>query len=116
MERFSPMIAEHFGTLHVSYVMLIPRLKWIPALLAAATLQAATPAWVARSNENAQALLDPIARFAPEAAGSLGVNGLDEQILDLKPGIRERAIKAFDEAIHTLEARLATEKDAQVRQ
>jgi hypothetical protein len=96
--------------------MLTSRLKWITALVAAAVLQAAAPAWVARSNENAQVLLDPIARFAPEAAGSLGVNGLDEHILDLKPGIRERAIKAFDEAIHTLEGRLASEKDPLVRQ
>ena len=110
------MIAERFGILCVSYVMLLPRLRWIIALVAAAVLQAAAPAWVARSNENAQVLLDPIARFAPEAAGSLGVNGLDEQILDLKPGIRERAIKAFDEAIRNLEDRLATEKDPLVRQ
>src|SRR5258708_36551293 len=113
---FSPIIAERLGIPHVSYVMLTSRLKWMAALVAAAVLQAATPAWVARSNENAQILLDPIARFAPEAAGSLGVNGLDEQILDLKPGLRERALKAFDEAIHTLEGRLAAEKDPLVRQ
>src|ERR1700730_15590959 len=37
-------------------------------------------AWVAKSNQNAQVLLEIEARFNPESAGASGINGLDEQI------------------------------------
>ncbi len=75
-----------------------------------------TPSWVERSNENAQVLLTVMAKFSPEGAGQLGVEGLDEEIADLKPGISERSNKAVAEAIAELKARLAKEKDASVRQ
>src|SRR5204863_4948838 len=38
------------------------------------------PAWIAKSDANAQVLLDVIARFGPEFAGQIGINGLDEQV------------------------------------
>ncbi len=81
--------------------------------------KAATPSsseWVDRSNENAQILLTVMAKFSPEGAGQLGVEGLDEEIADLKPGITERSNKAVSEAIDELNARLGKEKDASVRQ
>jgi hypothetical protein len=78
---------------------------------------ATTPAsWVARSNQNAQVLLQAIASLNPEAAGELGVEGLDEQIIDLKPGFRDRREQATSNAIRVLEGRVAPEKDAKVRQ
>jgi hypothetical protein len=76
----------------------------------------AQPAWVERSNRNAQVLLEVIARFNPENAGQLGVEGRDEQILDLKPGVVERSRQATKEAAQTLKERLASEKDQAVRQ
>lgn len=74
------------------------------------------PAWVVRSNENTQVLLAVLARFGPEGAARIGVNGFDEQIIDLKPGVNERSNQATREAIQVLKGRLATEKDTLVRQ
>ena len=74
------------------------------------------PAWVARSNQNAQVLLEVIARFNPESAGQFGVEGLDEQVVDWKPGVIERSNRATREAATTLKGRLAGEKDEVVRQ
>jgi hypothetical protein len=82
---------------------------------AAATAQT-PPAWVTRSNQNAQVLLEVVARFNPESAGQFGVEGHDEQIIDLKPGIVERSNRATKEAASALKGRLASEKDAAVRQ
>src|SRR5438552_17110198 len=53
----------------------------------AASTAPAPPAWIQRSNANAQVLLEVLARFAPEQAGQFGVPGLDEQVLDLRPGV-----------------------------
>lgn len=76
----------------------------------------AAPAWVQKSDENAQVLLEVLARFGPEGAGQLGIPGLDEQILDLSPGFEERASAATRKAAGELRQRLAAEKDPAVRQ
>jgi len=81
-----------------------------------APVKPATPAWVQRSDENSQVLLELIARFSPEGAGRLGIPGLDEEILDLKPGFNERARTSLQKAAATLKERLAQEKDPDVRQ
>ncbi|MGB7924968.1 MAG: DUF885 domain-containing protein [Pyrinomonadaceae bacterium] len=73
-------------------------------------------AWVARSNRNAQVLLEVMARFDPEGAGQLGVEGHDEQVVDLKPGYVERSNRATKEAVESLKGRLASEKDPAVKQ
>ena len=83
---------------------------------AASSSMPAAPAWIARSNANAQVLLEVMARFGPEQAGFFGVEGLDREIMDLKPGIDERSKQAVQEAATTLEQRLAGEKDPAVRQ
>ncbi len=77
---------------------------------------AEAPAWIAKSDQNAMLILATFAKFSPEQAGRLGLPGLDEQVLDLKPGLYERTQAAFRETQATLEARLATETDANVRQ
>jgi hypothetical protein len=88
------------------------------AFLAAATLAPArdVPAWVAKSDANARILLDVFARFSPEAAGQLGVEGVDERIADFGPEVFDRSQKAMREAQASLEARLAAETDAPVKQ
>lgn len=87
------------------------------AVLAAAPVPAATAeTWVERSDANAQVLIDIMARQSPEGAGQLGVPGLDEQILDLKPGFMERGRAAIQEARDTLKQRLASETDPKVKQ
>jgi hypothetical protein len=85
-------------------------------MLAAGPAFAADPGWVAKSNRNAQVLIESGARFFPEGAGRNGVAGLDEQILDLKPGISERRIEAARANLETLRERLRSEKDPLVRQ
>jgi uncharacterized protein (DUF885 family) len=74
------------------------------------------PAWVAKSNQNAQLLIDLNARNAPESAGSNGVSGLDEQIFVPTADYRERIRAGLRTVIAELKARLAAEQDALVRQ
>jgi len=74
------------------------------------------PAWVAKSDGNARLVLEALARFNPEGAGRLGLEGYDEQVVDLKPGVYERGQKARQEVLAELEARLETEVDAAVKQ
>lgn len=99
------------------------RFRFLPgaallALLVAATgpASAAAPSWVEQSDRNAQVLLETMARFSPEGAGQLGVEGLDETILDLSPGFEERSREATRKAGEVLRSRLATERDPAVRQ
>ena len=86
-----------------------------PAAPAAAPKPAA-PAWVARSNEYAQLPLKVIARFNPEGAAQIGVEGLDAEVIDLKPKLAERFRAAVDEVKKTLETQMKSEKDPAVRQ
>lgn len=87
------------------------------ALLLVPSLVLAQPAgWVARSNEHARVLLNVQAQFNPEAAGSIGVEGGDARILDLKARRAERVREATQKALEQLKQRLAAEKDLRVRQ
>jgi len=76
--------------------------------------QAAT--WVEKSNVNANFVLDVLAKLTPEGAGQLGVDGLDEAISDLGPGINERSKKMSEEVLAELRRRLEDESDSKVRQ
>ena len=72
--------------------------------------------WVEKSNAHAQVVLEVLAKFSPEGAGSLGVDGLDELIMDLGPGIQERSDAAIAAVGVELERRLAAETDVKVKQ
>ena len=74
------------------------------------------PDWIRRSNAIAEVLLEVQARFRPEAASRQGVERVDDQIVDLKPGHGERYRAALRDAIATIEARGAAETDPRVRQ
>lgn len=95
-------------------------IAWIAASLAtlglAAAPVAAVPDWVARSNENAQVLLEVMARFNPEQAGFFGVDGFDEQVFELPLDLNAQTVAALEAALATLEQRLAAETDPAVRQ
>jgi hypothetical protein len=78
--------------------------------------QAKPPAWVTRSNENTRILLEIIAKYAPENAGSLGVSGLDDQVSIPDIGQSERYREDVASARKTLESRLAAETDPLVKQ
>ena len=74
------------------------------------------PAWIVKSDANADILLKVGARFAPEGAGRVGVSGLDEQVRDLQPAALRAYEAANKEALAELERRRAAETDALVRQ
>jgi len=94
----------------------------IAALLFACSHAAPPPAprpvsggdWIARSDQNAQVLLEVQARFAPELAAKTGVSGIDDRISDFTPGYRERTRAALRQAISVLEDRRKSESDANV--
>ncbi len=77
---------------------------------------AAEPAWVTKSNENAKLLLNVMAKYSPESASSLGVEGYDEQILDLSRDQFEPNVKDLRAAIAQLEKRRNAETDSKIRQ
>jgi hypothetical protein len=94
-------------------------------LVAATTVAVANPAalpdqagkeWVARSNANATPLLQLIARYAPESAAALGVEGFDTEVLDLKAGIDERFKADAERVAAEYRSRLSAEQDTRVRQ
>ena len=74
------------------------------------------PAWVARSNENAQLLLRVRAKYSPEDAGRNGVAGLEEAVTQLPPDRRVRLKADTEDALAQLRRRLDDEKDPLVRQ
>ncbi len=78
--------------------------------------QQKSPAWVAQSNADAQIVLSIFAKYNPESAGRFGVDGLDDQIIDLKPRLLERTTADVRKAIAQLNEKLAQEKDPHVRQ
>ena len=73
-------------------------------------------AWVEKSDAHAKVLVDVLARFGPEGASQFGVDGLDSEIVDLKPRRQERNQQALQEALARLEKGLAAESDPTVRQ
>lgn len=76
----------------------------------------APASWVGQSNQNAQILIQRLAKFSPEGAGQIGVEGLDEQILDLKPGFNDRKKQALRETLQILKGRLAQTTEPKIRQ
>jgi uncharacterized protein (DUF885 family) len=77
---------------------------------------AAEPAWVTKSNANARLLLNVVAKYSPERASSLGVDGFDEQISDLSRDQFEPTNKDTRAVIAELEKRLKAETDPKVQQ
>ncbi|WP_093142283.1 DUF885 domain-containing protein [Pseudoxanthomonas sp. GM95] len=87
----------------------------LPALAAQAKTPAA-PAWVARSNTQAQLLLEAQAKFMPEFASSVGLPAYDAKVADLGPDQPARYRATLEDSKRKLQAALATERDANVRQ
>lgn len=93
------------------------RFLFLLVLVVAASVWAQSPpAWVEKSNQNAQLLIAIMARYAPEQAAAQGVPGLDEQVSSSKPDEPERFRKDLASARDELERRLGVEKDPLVRQ
>jgi hypothetical protein len=89
----------------------------LAALLCATLARAAdAPGWIERSNANAAPLLEIFARYIPEQAAGLGVEGHDQDIFDLNPGYDTRMEADLAAAAGDFQARLAAEQDPRLRQ
>ena len=92
------------------------------ALAMSGTAMAATsappqvPAWVTESNQDSQIVLKTFAQFAPEQAGQLGVDGLDDQATNLPLDIVQQTDTAADQDLAQLNALLAKATDPQLKQ
>jgi hypothetical protein len=74
------------------------------------------PAWVAKSNQNAQLLIDINSRYAPESAGASGASGLDDRVTVITADLPERVRADLRAAAKELQSRLTSEQDPLVRQ
>jgi hypothetical protein len=92
------------------------RFSFLLLLFVAASVWAQAPAWVDKSNQNAQLLIAIMARYSPESAAAEGVKGLDEQISSLPPEQSVRFRRDLAVARIELQRRLAAETDPLVRQ
>ena len=95
---------------------ILVQIAFVVAISSAASAVAEESSWVETSNEHARLVLDVFAKFSPEGAGSLGVDGLDERIMDLGPGIEERSNAESEKVLAELHRRLKKETDTKVRQ
>ncbi len=75
-----------------------------------------TPDWVKRSNEIAYRVLESSAKFAPEFAGQMGVDGYDAEIFDLQADLYVRQQANAQENIDYLSGLLETEEDPRIVQ
>jgi uncharacterized protein (DUF885 family) len=94
--------------------------KAIPcaALLAliATAAHGAAPSWVTRSDENSQLLLQTEARYAPENASEIGVDGYDEAITDYSRDNFAAENRDLEQVIAVYQKRLGRESDPKVKQ
>src|SRR5262245_60697218 len=88
----------------------------VVASLVLARAQTEQPAWVARSNQNAQVLLTIQARYGPEGAARVGIAGLDEQITQFPSDQRTKVKVDVAAAIAELKRRRTLEHDPLVAQ
>jgi len=77
---------------------------------------AAEPEWIAESNRQTRILLDLEARYTPEYSADLGLEGLDNEIFDLKPRFQERQEADLAAAISKLEAARSEVRDERAKQ
>jgi uncharacterized protein (DUF885 family) len=85
-------------------------------LTIAGALQAADQTWVTRSNANSQLLLQVMAKYSPESASQLGVDGYDEAISDYSRDLYAAQVADLRKVIAEYRKRLNTETDAKVKQ
>ncbi|PWT83337.1 MAG: DUF885 domain-containing protein [Blastocatellia bacterium] len=74
------------------------------------------PPWIARSNENAQLLLNVRAKYDPENAAREGVAGLDDQVTQFPSDRKTRTKADVEDALQQFRRRLTSERESQVAQ
>jgi Bacterial protein of unknown function (DUF885) len=86
------------------------------ALASVSALAATQPEWVAESNKQATALLEFMAKYGPEQAAMLGVEGHDADVFDSKPHNVQRQEADLDTVAAGYERALAAASDPHVKQ
>lgn len=76
----------------------------------------AEQAWVTKSNDNAKLLLNLMAKYSPESASQLGVDGYDELITDMSRDLYDASVKDTNNVIAELGKRKKMEADPKIRQ
>lgn len=71
--------------------------------------------WIERSDRDSRLLLEVFARFNPEGAGAMGIEGLEHEILQLPVDRTQRRIEVLEAAVSELRARLLDESDPRVQ-
>ncbi|MGZ3182446.1 MAG: DUF885 domain-containing protein [Telluria sp.] len=97
----------------------MPRLSILAGAIALALSLpslAAEQAWVTKSNADAKLVLGVMAKYAPESASELGVDGYDEKILDLTHDDYAEETRDVRAVIAALQKRMQAETDPRVRQ
>lgn len=79
-------------------------------------IAAAEPGWVAKSNDNAKLLLNLMAKYSPESASGLGVDGYDEQITDMSRDLYDASSRDTRAVLAELQKRLKAETDPKIKQ
>jgi uncharacterized protein (DUF885 family) len=72
--------------------------------------------WIETSDAHARYVLEKAARFNPEFMGQVGLEGYDEDIIDLRAGVFERSVADLEERLVELRRRLDQASDPRVRQ
>ncbi len=88
----------------------------LSAALAGGAVRAAELPWVSRSNENSKLLLNVLAKWSPEDASQLGVEGYDTAISDFTRDTFDTKAGDLRGAAAEFRRRHATEADVKVRQ
>jgi len=86
------------------------------AIVMSVPASAVEAGWVETSNGHAQIVLEMFAEFNPESAASFGVDGIDENIIDFRPGLYERNRSAAGAVLGELQKRQSVATDRRVRQ
>lgn len=84
--------------------------------LSVAALAQSPPAWVARSNQNAQLLIDFDTKYSPEEGSREGLRAFDEQVFTMPADRAARERADLRNIQKEFEKRLAKETDPLVRQ
>lgn len=100
----------------ISRVIHITMLAALTAVMGTSLARASETGWIETSNGHARVLLEVMAEFRPEQAAQMGVEGHDEEIMDLREDVTERRIQATEEARSALKQRLQEARHPKVRQ
>ena len=103
-----------FGTKGIAFA--VTALIAASALASTPAAAAATPDWIVESNKQATALLEENAKYNPESASAVGVDGHDAEVFDVKPHTVERQEADLDAVIAGYDRALPTATDPRVKQ